>query len=265
MITSGGNHKAVNTTVMATSSSSKYNFEGKRALVTGAGRGIGRGIAIALAQAGAETYALSRTKKHIDQLVNEYPSIKPVCVDVSDWSATRLAVESLPPIDLLVNNAGAFQMAPFVDVKPEDFDQMFGVNVKSVLNVSQVVAKSMIARGSSGAIVNISSDAAVRAAHGLTVYCSTKGALDQMTRMMALELGPHKIRVNSVNPDVVRTDMSRPYWEDEASRTKAVSKIPLGRIIEVSEVVGPVMFLLSEEASMVHGAILMVDGGFTVA
>jgi len=242
-----------------------FKFDGKRALVTGAGRGIGRAIAIALAKNGAETYALGKTQKNLDDLVAECPSIRPICVDMSDWAATRLAVEGLAPIDLLVNNAAVSQLAPFLEVQPEHFDESFEVNVKAVINISQVVAKSLISRGSPGAIVNISSQASVRAFADHTIYCAAKGALDQLTRMMALELGPHQIRVNSINPTVVMTDMGRKHWDNDTIGGPMKAKIPLGRFAEVSDVVDPVLYLLSDSASMVHGAFLMVDGGFTVA
>jgi L-xylulose reductase len=241
-----------------------FKFTGKRALVTGAGQGIGREIAIALAKAGAETYALSRTKKYLDELVVEYPSIKPVVVDLADWSAARLAIEALPPIDFLVNNAALFQQSALVDTKKEELDQLFEVNVKAVLNVSQVIAKSLIERGSPGSIVNISSAASMRGLKLCLTYCATKGALDQMTRVMALELGPHQIRVNSINPTSVKTELARPFWENESQIGPYRARIPLGRIAEVSDFIGPTLFLLSDASSMVNGTFLMVDGGLTV-
>jgi len=195
-----------------------YQFEGKRALVTGASRGIGKAIAIALSQSGAETYALSKTKEHLDTLIAECPSILPVCVDLSDWAETRKAVESLPPIDLLVNNAGVAKLMSFLNVQQEDIDTCFDVNVKAVINISQVVAESLISRGCPGSIVNISSQSSVRAGPDRTVYSASKGALDMITKVMALELGPHKIRVNSVNPTVVMTDMGIMAWSDDKKK-----------------------------------------------
>ena len=120
------------------------SFDKKRALVTGAGKGIGRAIALALAGADAETFALSRTQADLDSLKQECEGINTVCVDLADWDATKKAVEAIGPIDLLVNNAGISILDPFLDVKPEDFDKMFAVNVKSMICVSQVVAKGMV-------------------------------------------------------------------------------------------------------------------------
>jgi len=138
------------------------------------------------------------------------------------------------------------------------------INVKSIINVSQVVAKSLIARGSPGSIVNVSSQAAVIALDSHTIYCASKGALDQLTRTMTLELGPQKIRVNSVNPTVVLTEMSL-HWDTNPLGAVMKKRIPLGRFAEVSEIVSPVLFLLSDAASMISGASLMVDGGYTIS
>lgn len=241
-----------------------FDFTGKRALVTGAGRGIGQAICVALAKAGAQTYGLSRTKEHLDDLTSKHPSIHPVCVDLSCWEETRKAVENIGPIDLLVNNAAIAILHPFLEITEEAVDKSFEVNVKAIINVSQIVAQGMIARKQSGSIVNVSSQASLRALENHAVYCATKGALDSLTRTMAFELGPHQIRVNSVNPTVVLTDMGRENWSgDKAVAMK--SRIPLGRFAEVSEVVEPILFLLSSSSSMVTGAFLTIDGGMTVA
>jgi len=190
-----------------------------------------------------------------------------VCVDLADWTATRQAVEALPPIDLLVNNAGVINRDKFVDITPEEFDRILNVNLKAVMNVSQVVAKGLIARGSPGSIVNVSSQASVRAFDSRAIYGSSKAALVQLTRVMCLELGPHKIRVNAVNPTVVLTDMSR-HWETSAALKEKLAALkertPLRSFADVSEIAGPTLFLLSDAASMISGTILLIDGGFTV-
>lgn len=241
-----------------------FDFTGKRALVTGGGRGIGKSICIALAKAGAQTFALGKTKENLDALVSEYPSIHPVCADLSNWMETRKAVETIGPIDLLVNNAGISIVQPLLEVSEEAADQIFDVNVKAVINVTQVVARGMIERKYPGSIVNVSSQASLRALEDHTVYCASKAALDSLTRTMALELGPHQIRVNSVNPTVVLTDMGRRVWSAEDVVREFKKKIPLGRFAEESEVVGPVLYLLSDSSSMVSGTFLLVDGGLSV-
>ncbi|XP_057681708.1 L-xylulose reductase-like [Corythoichthys intestinalis] len=240
----------------------EISFKGKEALVTGAGKGIGRATALALALCGANVTVLSRTQSDLDSLVKECPSIVPVCVDLSDWKATEAALKNIGPIDLLVNNAACAKLQPFLEVTPDQFDQSFNVNVKAVLNVSQIVARGMIARGSGGSIVNVSSQASQRALKNHTVYCATKAALDMLTKVMALELGPHQIRVNSVNPTVVMTEMGRRGWSDPEKVKTMTSRIPLGRFAEVDEVVNSILFLLSDKSTMTNGVSLPVDGGF---
>lgn len=235
---------------------------GRRALVTGAGKGIGRSTVLALRAAGAQVVAVSRTREDLDNLVRECPGIEPVCVDLADWEATERALSNVGPVDLLVNNAAVALLQPFLEVTKEAFDMSFNVNLRAAIQVSQIVARGMIARGVPGAIVNVSSQASQRALIDHTVYCSTKGALDMLTKMMALELGPHKIRVNAVNPTVVMTPMGRTNWSDPHKAKAMLDRIPLGRFAEVENVVDTILFLLSNRSSMTTGSTLPVDGGF---
>uniref|UniRef100_A0A669D6L2 Dicarbonyl/L-xylulose reductase n=1 Tax=Oreochromis niloticus TaxID=8128 RepID=A0A669D6L2_ORENI len=205
------------------------SFAGKRALVTGAGKGIGRATALALARCGAKVIAVTRTQADLNSLVEECASITPVCVDLTDWGATELALQGVGPVDLLVNNAACANLQPFLEVTPDKFDQAFSVNVKAVVQVSQLVARGMKARGSGGSIVNVSSQASQCALRDHAVYCATKAALDMLSKVMALELGPHQIRVNTVNPTVVMTDMGRLGWSDPEKAKSMKSRIPLGR------------------------------------
>ncbi|XP_012220520.1 L-xylulose reductase isoform X2 [Linepithema humile] len=158
------------------------SFEGKRILVTGAGQGIGRELALRLSKYKGQVFALSKTKKNLDNLIAADSKIQPVCVDLQDWDATRKAIQSILPIDLLVNNAGVACLSPFLDTTPEGFDLTFEVNVKAVFNVSQVVAKDIIKRKSSGSIVNISSQAGQAALKDHAIYCASKGAIDMLTK-----------------------------------------------------------------------------------
>uniref|UniRef100_A0AAQ4Q1D2 Dicarbonyl/L-xylulose reductase n=1 Tax=Gasterosteus aculeatus aculeatus TaxID=481459 RepID=A0AAQ4Q1D2_GASAC len=224
--------------------------------------GIGRATALALARCGAKVTAVTRTQADLSSLVQECASIIPVCVDLADWGATEAALLDVGPIDLLVNNAAYASLQPFLEVTPDQFDESFSVNVKAVLHVSQIVARGMKATGSGGAIVNVSSQASQCALRDHTVYCATKGALDMMTKVMALELGPHQIRVNSVNPTVVMTDMGRLGWSDPDKAETMLSRIPLGRFAEVEDVVNTILFLLSDKSNMTSGVTLLVDGGF---
>ncbi|CAG9094794.1 hypothetical protein JYU34_012646 [Plutella xylostella] len=240
----------------------EISFKNKRVLVTGAGQGIGRSIAIELWRAGAQVVAVSRTKSHLDSLHHEYPAIQIVSVDLGNWDAARKAIDQLGHFDALVNNAAVGLTEDFLTTTPENFDLLMNVNVKAMLNVSQVVAKKMIDAKKGGAIVNISSQASKAALWGHATYCASKGAVDALTRVMALELGPHNIRVNTVNPTVIMTEMGKLGWSDPAKAAGMLAKIPLGRFGEVSEVVNAVLFLLSDKASMINGVELPIDGGF---
>ncbi|XP_033321445.2 L-xylulose reductase [Megalopta genalis] len=238
------------------------NFEGKRILVTGAGKGIGRDLALRLAKFKGQVIALSKTQGNLDELRTQDPSIQTICVNLLDWEASRRAIQKVLPIDLLVNNAAVAVLQPFMEVTEQDFDLSFGANVKSIVNVTQVVAADMIRRKVAGSIVNMSSQASQAALANHSIYCATKGAVDMLTKTMALEFGPHDIRVNSVNPTVVMTDMGKLGWSDPEKARTMLDKIPLGRFAEVDEVVDAIVFLLSDRSSMINGIALPVDGGF---
>ncbi|XP_076305659.1 L-xylulose reductase-like isoform X3 [Tachypleus tridentatus] len=241
----------------------EISFVGKKALVTGASQGIGQAIAKKLVECQAEVIAVSKTKAHLDVLKAELPSIKTVCVDLSNWEATEEALKDIGPVDLLVNNAGVSRCQSLGDITADAIDMTFSVNVKAVINVTQIVSGIMKKQGRGGSIVNISSQAGMVALLDHCVYCSTKGALDQLTRCMALELGPYQIRVNSVSPTVVMTEMAKVAWSDPVKVSEMKAKIPLGRFCEPEHVVYPVLYLLSDKADMITGAILPVDGGYT--
>ncbi|CAK1547163.1 unnamed protein product [Leptosia nina] len=240
----------------------EISFKGKRVLVTGAGQGIGRAIAIDLWRAGAKVVALSRTRSHLESLKNEYPAIDIVDVDVADWDKTRELVDSLGHFDALVNNAAVAICEPFLECTTKAFDLMANVNVKSIINISQVIAKKMIDNKTKGTIVNISSQASKAALKDHTIYSASKAGLDSITRSMALELGPYGIRTNAVNPTVTMTAMAQVGWSDPEKAEGMLSKIPLGRFAEVSEVSDAVLYLLSDKASMINGVELPIDGGF---
>lgn len=239
----------------------KIDFGGKRVLVTGAGKGIGRDICRELTGCNAKVVALSRTQEDLDSLHAEL-GCEIVAVDLADVDATRAAVMASGQIDLLVNNAGIAILGPFLETKVESFDLTMAINVRAVMLVSQIVARGMIERGKGGAIVNVSSQASLRALADHTAYCTSKGALDQLTRMMAFELGPHNIRVNSVNPTVVMTPMGQRAWSDPAKGGPMLARIPLGRFADPEHVSRTIAFLLSDYADMVHGVIMPIDGGF---
>ncbi|CAK8685251.1 L-xylulose reductase-like [Clavelina lepadiformis] len=236
-------------------------FDGKRALVTGAGKGIGRDLVKQLVELGADTIALSRTKEDLESLKNECPSVSVIHCDLSVANELESAVKSCGRIDLLVNNAAVALLEPFLEISSQHFDKSFDVNVKAPLLVSQIVSQGMVERGTGGNIVNVSSQASMRAIDNHTVYCMTKAALDQLTRNMAKELGQHNIRVNAVNPTVVNTAMGKIGWSDPAKADPMKAKIPLGKFAEVDDVISVILFLLSDQSSMISGSCIPVDGG----
>uniref|UniRef100_A0A8C4J0G2 Dicarbonyl and L-xylulose reductase n=1 Tax=Dromaius novaehollandiae TaxID=8790 RepID=A0A8C4J0G2_DRONO len=189
----------------------------------------------------------------------------PLCLDLADWEATEAALGPAGPFELLVNNAAVALLQPFLEVTREALDRSLDVNLRAVLHVSQIVARQMIAQGVPGAIVNVSSQASQRALRDHAVYCCTKSALDMLSKVMAMELGPHKIRVNTVNPTVVMTDMGRINWSDPQKSAAMINRIPLGKFAEVDDVVNSILFLLSDKSAMTTGSSLMVDGGFLVS
>lgn len=242
----------------------QVRLDGKRALVTGAGKGIGREIAMLLARCGAEVIALSRTQSDLDTLAGEI-ACKTITADLADAAAATNAAEAAlrdGPIHCLVNNAGISIPQPLLETTVAAFDQTMAVNVRAALLVTQVIARDMIARGRGGAIVNLSSQASMAALRDHAAYCASKGALDLLTKVMALELGPHQIRVNAVNPTVTLTPMGEMAWGDPKKSGPMLAKIPLGRFAKPVDVARTVAYLLSDAADMVHGVTLPIDGGF---
>jgi len=195
---------------------------GRKFLVTGGSRGIGRAVVEELHAQGAIVYALSRNPDNLQALKQEVPSVITICADLANWEETRSALESLEPIDCLINNAAVAHTGSFWETTPEDFDTMYHTNLKSVLNVSQIIAKKMVERGTGGSIVNVSSVAGKKAFPACIAYGSLKAGLEMMTKCMALELAPHKITVNSICPAQVETDMHREAmakWKEKGDNT----------------------------------------------
>ena len=233
--------------------------------MAGSGSGIGRAIALALYRGGAETYALSLRQSGLDSLAVEAPGIHTVCQDITKWSETKDAIQSIlakGTIDLLVFNAGVAVHEETGKITKENSDFQFNTNIQAGMNITQEVAMAMKSAGKGGSIVFMSSIVSHKAIHGYASYCATKAGLDAAARAMALELGPDQIRVNCVNPGLVWTPMAESHWAHRPQELEEMrAKIPMGRFVEVKDVVNSTLYLLSDKSDMISGTIIQLDGG----
>lgn len=240
------------------------DFSGLRVMVTGAGKGIGRSVSLMLAASGARIVALSRTETDLVSLADEI-GCETHAIDLEDADALEALLATIAPVDALVNNAGIASLAPFLETSRVDFDRVMAVNLRAPFMVAQAVARDWVARKHAGAVVNVSSIAALWGTPDHVAYGASKAGLDNMTLTMANELGPHGIRTNSVNPVVTLTPMAELAWSDPDKAGGMLARIPLRRFAAPEEVARVVLFLLSDAASMVNGVIMPVDGGFMAA
>lgn len=186
-----------------------------------------------------------------------------LALDLTDIAAAASAIETLPAFDILVNNAGTNRPAPFPDVTPEDFDTVMRLNVRAAFFIAQAVARRMIAAGRQGSIIHMSSQMGhVGGAKG-SVYCASKWAIEGMNKAMAIDLAPHGIRVNTICSTFIETPMTAGYLEDPQFRRDVLDKIKLGRLGQVEDVMGAIVFLASDAAALMTGSSLLVDGGWT--
>jgi NAD(P)-dependent dehydrogenase (short-subunit alcohol dehydrogenase family) len=236
---------------------------GRTALVTGAGRGIGRACALALAEVGAEVIAVARTGADLAALEKQGRGrVRGWVEDVrSEAFYTRL--ESLPALDVLVNNAGMNRPLAIEDVDEGTLDEMIALNVRAVYRTSQSAVRVMLRAGRGGSIVQMTSQMGHVGAARRTVYCMSKHAIEGLTKAMAVELAPRGIRVNSVAPTFIETDLTRPMLADPDFMRGVLDGIPLGRVGKPEDVVGAVLFLASPAAALITGDSLKVDGGWT--
>jgi NAD(P)-dependent dehydrogenase (short-subunit alcohol dehydrogenase family) len=247
----------------------KVNFrlDGRRALVSGAGRGIGFAAAAAFAEAGASVTLAARTRSEIEVGAAEIRAAggqaDTMVLDVTDLGATQAAIAAAAPFDILLNNAGTNRPRPFLDVTIDDYDAIMGLNVRAAYFLAQTVARRMVEAGRGGAIINVSSQMGHVGAARRSVYCASKWAMEGMTKAMAVELGPHNIRVNTICPTFIETPMTRPYFENADFRAEVLGKIKLGRIGQVEDLTGAIVFLASDAAALMTGSALLVDGGWT--
>jgi len=244
-----------------------FRLDGKRALVTGAGRGIGLAVASALADAGAHVTLAARTASEIEVATHAIraraQAAEALVLDVTDLPAMQAAIAKTEPFHVLVNNTGTNRPKPLLDVTVDDFDVIMGLNVRAAYFVAQAVARRLMAAGQPGSIINMSSQMGQVGAARRTVYCASKHAMEGFTKAMAIELAPHNIRVNSVGPTFLATPLTRPFLQDAAFKAEVLSKIKFGRLGNVDEVLGAVVFLAADASSLVTGTALLVDGGWT--
>jgi NAD(P)-dependent dehydrogenase (short-subunit alcohol dehydrogenase family) len=244
-----------------------FRLDGRRALVTGAGRGIGLTAASALADAGAHVTLAARTTKEIDEAAaairGRGQKADALTIDVTDIDAVRAALAAREPYQILVNNAGMNRPAMLPDVTVEDFDAIFALNVRAAFFMAQTVALRLTEMKLSGSIINISSQMGHVGAARRTVYCAAKHAMEGFTKAMAIELAPHDIRVNSLGPTFIETPMTRPFFENKTFRDEVLGKIKLGRLGQLDELTGAIVFLASDASSLMTGSALVLDGGWT--
>ena len=244
-----------------------FSLAGRRALVTGGSSGIGLGCAVALAEAGAHVILMARRQAQLDEAAAAMKeagfSVEARVGDIGDIEAMAAAVEALRPLDVFVNSAGLARHAPSTDTDPADFDAVMNVNLRGAYFASQAVARAMIADGRKGSIINISSQMAVVGGIDRAVYCASKHAVEGFTKSMAIEMGPHGVRVNTVCPTFIRTTLTEQTFSQPARVKWIEEKIKLGRVGEVEDIMGAVQFLASDASALVTGTALLIDGGWT--
>jgi NAD(P)-dependent dehydrogenase (short-subunit alcohol dehydrogenase family) len=242
-------------------------LDGRRALVSGGTRGIGLGAVAVLAEAGAEVTVAARTQADIDAVVAALEArgfdARGEALDVTETPAVAAFIASEAPYDILFNSAGGARHAGFLDVTEADYEAVLALNLKSTLFLSQAVARKLVAAGRPGSIINVTSQMGHVGGPNRTVYSASKFAVEGLTKAMAIELGPHNIRVNTISPTFVETEMTAKTLSDPDFRAWVLQKIKLGRLAQVEDLMGPVLLLASDAGAMITGSSLMVDGGWT--
>lgn len=244
-----------------------FRLDGRRALVAGASSGIGLACAVALAEAGADVTLVARRAEALNELVEALQaqghSAQAMALDITDLEAVKAALAGCDAFDILVNSAGLARHSAALDTTPDNYDAVMDINVRAAYFLSTEVARGMKAAGNGGSIINISSQMAHVGGVDRAVYCASKHAVEGMTKSMAIEWGPDQIRINTICPTFIRTALAAPTLADPERRAWIESKIKLGRVGEVEDIMGGVVFLASDAAALITGTSLLIDGGWT--
>jgi NAD(P)-dependent dehydrogenase (short-subunit alcohol dehydrogenase family) len=238
-------------------------LDGQVAIVTGAGRGIGRGCAEALADAGARVIAVARSEDELAEVAAHGSGLIEAWQGDVTGDDLLQKIEAIEGLSILVNNAGGNRPQPFVDVDTESLDFVLDLNVRAAFRVAQAAARSMLAAGTKGSIVHMSSQMGHVGSPNRSVYCMTKHAIEGLTKAMAVELAPQGIRVNAVAPTFIETPLTKPMLDDPEFNEFVMGMIPMGKLGTIEDVVAAVMYLVSPSSGMVTGHSLKVDGGWT--
>lgn len=244
-----------------------FDLSGQKALVTGAGRGIGFACAAALAQAGAHVVLAARTLSEVEACAaairKDGGSASAIYLDVSQIVEMQTKIRSEGPFDILINNAGTNRPKPVWDVSEDDFDAVLALNLKSAYFVAQSVAKGLLAAKKPGSLIHMSSQMGQVGGVNRSLYCASKWGIEGMSKSFALDLAPHGIRSNTIAPTFIETPMTKPFFEDETFLKSVLSKIKLGRLGKVEDLMGAVVFLASPSSALMTGTTMTIDGGWT--
>ena len=244
-----------------------FSLIGKKALVVGASSGIGSACAVALAEHGATVTLAARRENRLADLKGQMLlkgwSANTLKIDVTDVKDTGQTLESNEAFDILVNSAGIAKHSTSEDTSPYDFETVMETNLRGAYFLTQAVAKSLIAAGKPGSLINISSQMGLVGGQERAVYCASKHAVEGFSKVMAIEFGPSNIRVNTICPTFILTEMTRSTLEQPNKRAWIESKIKLGRVGKVEDIMGAVVYLASDASALVTGSALLIDGGWT--
>jgi NAD(P)-dependent dehydrogenase (short-subunit alcohol dehydrogenase family) len=244
-----------------------FRLDGRRAAVTGAGRGIGLASAAALADAGADVTLVARSIDEIEAAAAEIVAAggraSAVQLDVSDLSAVQRFFAERAAFDVLVNNAGTNRPKPMADVSEDDFDAVMDLNVKSAFFVAQAAARRMIEQGVAGSLIHMGSQMGHVGGVNRSLYCASKWALEGMNKAFALDLAKYGIRSNTIAPTFIETPLTKPFFDDEQFKASVLEKIKLGRIGQVTDLMGAMLFLAGDASALMTGSSLVIDGGWT--